>query len=94
MIILAKLELILLIIVLARVHVVFRLTRILRLTLIVFFITALYEPSASQNCSLLVLWYSSASTGGEYIFYDCSCVLSFHFRLLLVLDSLRPLAHT
>ena len=78
MIILVKLELTLLIIVTAHVHVVFRLTRILWLTLIVLFsLTALYEPSASQNCSLLVLSHSSHLLGSEYIFYDCSCVLLF-----------------
>ena len=78
MIILAKLELTLLIIVTAHVHVVFRLTRILWLTLIVSFsLTSLYEPSASQNCSLLVLSHASASTGGEYIFYVFSLVFQF-----------------
>ena len=78
MIILVKLELTLLIIVTAHVHVVFRLTRILWLKLIVMFsLTALYELSASQNCSLLVRSYSSDSTGTEYISYVCSLV--FHF---------------
>ena len=78
MIILAKLELTLLIIV----HVMLRLTRILWLTLIVLFsLRALYEPSASQNCPLLVLADSSHLLGSEYTFYDCSCVPSFHFRL-------------
>ena len=48
--ILAKLKLTLLIIATANVHVLFRLMRIPWLTLIVFFpLTALYEPSASQN---------------------------------------------
>ena len=60
MIILAKLELTLLIIVTAHAHVVFRLTRMQWLILIVLFsLTALYEPSVSQNCSLLVLSHSS-----------------------------------
>ena len=78
MIMLAKLELTLLIIV----HVLLRLTRILRLTLIVLFsLRALYVPSATQNCPLLVLADSSHLLGSEYIFYDCSCILSFHFRL-------------
>ena len=78
MIILVKLGLTLLINVTAHVHVVFRLTRILWLTLIVLFsLTALYEPSASQNCSLLVLSHASASTGGEYIFYVFSLVFQF-----------------
>ena len=74
MIILAKLELTLLMIVTAHVLVVLRLW----FTFIVLFpLTALYEPSASQNCSLLVCSHSSTSTGGEYIFYVCSLV--FHF---------------
>ena len=78
MVILAKLGLSLLINVTAHVHVVFRLTRILWLTLIVsFYLTSLYEPSASQNCSLLVLSHASASTGGEYIFYVFSLVFQF-----------------
>ena len=78
MVILAKLGLTLLINVTAHVHVLFRLTRILWLTLIVSFsITSLYEPSASQNCSLLVLSHASASTGGEYIFYVFSLVFQF-----------------
>ena len=69
MIILAKLELTPLIIFTGHVHIVFRLTKILWLKLIVIFpLTAFYEPSASQNCSLLVLSHSSTSTGGEYIF--------------------------
>ena len=68
MIILAKLHLILLIIVTAHVHVVLRFTRILWLTLIVLFpLTAFYEPRASKNCSLLVLSHSYTSTGDEYI---------------------------
>ena len=50
MIILAKLELTLLIIVTADVHVELKLAEMLWLTLIVLFpLTALYEPSASQN---------------------------------------------
>ena len=58
MIIPAKLELILLITATAHVHVVLRLTRILWLTLIVLFsLTALHEPSARWNCSLMVLFY-------------------------------------
>ena len=78
MIILVKLELTLLIIVIAHVYVVFRLTRILWLTLIVLFsLTALYDPSASQNCSQLILAHFSTSPEGKYIFYVCSLV--FHF---------------
>ena len=74
MIILAKLELTLLMIVTAHVLVVLRLW----FTFIVLFsLTALYEPSASQNCSLLVLSHASASTGGEYIFYVFSLVFQF-----------------
>ena len=69
MIKLAKLELTLLIIVTAHVHVVFRHTKILWLTLIVmFYPTALYEPSASQNCLLLVVSHSSTTTQGDNIF--------------------------
>ena len=76
MIVHVKLELTLLNNVTAHAHVVFRLTRILWFTLIVLFsLTALYEPNASQNCSLLVSSYSSHLLGSEYIFYDCSCVL-------------------
>ena len=72
------LELNLLIIVTAHVHIVFRLTRILWLTLIVLFsLTPLYGLSASQNCSLLVLSHSSTTPGGEYIFNVRSCVLHF-----------------
>ena len=91
MIILAKLELTLLISVTAHVHVVFRLTRILWVTLIVLFsLTALHEPSASQNWSLSVLSHSFASTGGEYIFYVFSLV--FHFsEIQLAPASLCPL---
>ena len=67
MIILAKLELTLLIIVTA--DVVFRLTELLRLTLIVLFpLTALYKLGGSQNCSLLVLSHSSTTLGIELIF--------------------------
>ena len=78
MIILAKLELTLLIIVTAHVHVGFWLTRILWLTLTVLFsLTTHYELSASQNCSLLLHSYSSTTPEGEYIFYVCSLV--FHF---------------
>ena len=78
MITLAKLELYLLIIVTAHVHVVFRRTRILWLTLTVLFsLTALYELSASQNCSLLLHSYSSTTPEGEYIFY-VRCLV-FHF---------------
>ena len=74
MIILAKLELTLLIIVTADVHVELKLW----LTIIVLFpLTALYEPSASQTCSLLVLSHSSTTAGGEYIFNVFSCVLNF-----------------
>ena len=95
MIILAKLELTLLIIVTAHGHVVFRLTRMMWLTLIVLIsLTALCKPSVSQNCSLLGLSHSSHLLGGEYIFYYCSCDLSFHFQLQLVIGSLRPLANT
>ena len=55
MIILVKLELTLLIIETGHVHVVFSLTRSPWLTLIVLFsLTALYEPSSSQKCSLWV----------------------------------------
>ena len=75
MIILAKLELTPLIIVTAHVHVVLGLTKMLWLTFnILFWLTALYEPSASQNFSELVLSHSSQILGSEYIFYDCSCV--------------------
>ena len=75
MIILTKLELTLLIIVTAHGHVVFRLTRMMWLTLIVLFpLTAFYEPRASKNCSLLVLSHSYNSTGDEYILL---CVLHF-----------------
>ena len=78
MIIFMKLELTLLIIVTAHVHVVFRLARKLWLALTdLFSLTALYEPSASQNCSLLVLSHSSHLLESEYIFYDCSWVLLF-----------------
>ena len=63
MIILAKLELTHLIIVTDNVHVVFRLTLI-----VLFSLTALCKPSASQNCSPLVLSYSSHLLGSEYIF--------------------------
>ena len=62
MIILAKLELTLLIIVTADVHVELKLW----LTIIVLFpLTALYETSASQSCSLVVLSHSSTTTVGE-----------------------------
>ena len=78
MIILVKLELTLLIIETAHAHVVFSLTRSSWLTLIVLFsLTALYDPSASQNCSQLILAHFSTSTEGKYIFYVCSLV--FHF---------------
>ena len=81
MIILAKLELTLLIIVTVNVHVELKqlkLAEILWLTLIVLFpLTALYETSASQSCSLVVLSNSSTTPGGEYIFYVFSCVLHF-----------------
>ena len=78
MIRLAKLELTLLIIVTAHVHVGFWLTRILWLTLIVMFsLTPLYELSASQNCSLLLHSYSSTTPEGEYIFY-VRCLV-YHF---------------
>ena len=61
-IILAKLELTLLIIVMAHIHVVSRLDKMLKLTLNVLFpLTALYEPSASQNYSVLVLSQSSTT---------------------------------
>ena len=74
MIILAKLELTLLIIVTADVHVELKLW----LTIIVLFpLTALYETSASQNCSLVILSHSSTTPGSEYIFYVFSCVLHF-----------------
>ena len=74
MIILAKLELTLLMIVTAHVLVVLRLW----FTFIVLFsLTALYEPSASQNCSPEVLSHSSHLLESEYIFYDCSWVLLF-----------------
>ena len=73
MFVLAKLELTLLIIVKVHVHEVLRLIRILWLTLIVSFsVTALYEPS-----SRLFVSHSSASTGGEYIFYACYLVIHF-----------------
>ena len=73
LIILAKLELSLLIIVTAHVRVMFRLTKILRLTVnVLFLLTALYEPSASQNCSSLVCAQSSTTSWGEYIFYRLS----------------------
>ena len=63
MIILAKVELTLLIIFIAYIHLVFRLTRVLWVALIdMFFLTALYEPSASQSCSLLYLSHSSTTT--------------------------------
>ena len=76
--VLAMLELNLLIIVMVHVHVVFRVTRILWLThLVLFSLTPLYEPSASQNCSLLVLSHSSTTPGSEYIFNVRSCVLHF-----------------
>ena len=69
MIILVKLELTLLIIVTAYVHVVFRLIELLGLTLIVLFpLTAPYKLGGSQNCSLLVLSHSSTTLGSELIF--------------------------
>ena len=68
MIVLAKLELALLIIVMAHIHEVLKLSRILWLTLIVLFsLTAINEPSASQNYSLLICSHSSHLL----IFYDC-----------------------
>ena len=62
LIILVKLKLTLLMIVMAHVHEVFSLTKILWLTLtVVLPLTALYEQSAGQNCSLLVLSHSSTT---------------------------------
>ena len=76
LIILAKLELTLVMIVMSHVHVVLRLTKMLWLALIVLFsLTALYKPSASQNCSLIVRSLSSTTPSGEYIHL---CVL-LHF---------------
>ena len=84
MIILPKLEVTLLIIVTAHVHVVFRLTRIPWLTLIVLFL--LTVRTVHLWFSLILLTFSEVNTS----FYDCSCVLSFHFRLRLVLASSTP----
>ena len=68
LIILSKLELTVFIIFPGHVHVELRLTRLPGLTLIVLFsLTALNEPSASQNCSQLVLSHSSQLLESESI---------------------------